>query len=394
MLLIIALCLQTTVPPFATDTYTPAIPQVTEQLSPTAPALVGLTLTAFFIGMAAGQLIGGPISDARGRRLPMLVGGVICLAGAIGCAVAPSIGALITFRVMQGVGGGIAAVVARAVVVDVATGDLLPKVMSLMMAIGGLAPMIAPLLGGITLALGGSWRSIFWVLTALAVLMLLAAALVVPESLPPERRSSGGLRTFARGVSTIVHNRTFVGFLLLNACSGFAMMAYISNSSYVLQEMKGLPPLAFSFFFAGTALSQVLLSVVNARLVGRVAPRTLIRFGLTVSTTGVALLVISVALLDTALIPTCAGFLLLMSAQAFVFGNSGSLAAAEARHVAGAASALLGVGMAGSMAISAPLATSGGGTSAVPMVVVMVLGVTGAWACLLLVARDRRTSAS
>src|SRR5215207_6953387 len=134
--LILTLALQSAVPPFATDMYTPAFPHVTADLV-TSASLVGLTLTTFFLGMALGQLLGGPLSDQRGRRMPMIVGGLICTLGAVGCALAPSIGFLVASRIVQGFGGGLAAVVARAVVVDVAKGDLLAKVMSIMMAIGG-----------------------------------------------------------------------------------------------------------------------------------------------------------------------------------------------------------------------------------------------------------------
>lgn len=153
--LVLTLALQCAVPPFATDTYTPAFPRVTEDLG-TSASLVGLTLTAFFVGMALGQLLGGPFSDQRGRRIPIIAGGLICTLGAIGCALAPSIWTLIGFRMLMGFGGGLAAVVARAVVVDLAHGDQLAKVMSLMMALGGMAPMVAPVLGGAVLTLGGA----------------------------------------------------------------------------------------------------------------------------------------------------------------------------------------------------------------------------------------------
>lgn len=125
-LLILTLALQSAVPPFATDMYTPAFPRVTADLA-TSASLVGLTLTTFFLGMALGQLLGGPSSDQRGRRTPMIVGALLCTLGAAGCALAPSIWFLVVFRVVQGFGGGLAAVVARAVVVDVAKGDLLAK---------------------------------------------------------------------------------------------------------------------------------------------------------------------------------------------------------------------------------------------------------------------------
>lgn len=162
----------------------------------TSASLVGLTLTTFFLGLGLGQLLGGPLSDQRGRRRPMIVGALVCTLGAVGCAVAPSIGWLIAFRVVQGFGGGLAAVVARAVIVDLARGDLLAKVMSMMMALGGLAPMIAPVLGGAVLTFGGTWRTVFWVLVGLGVLMLVtarAADVAIPsgrlaETLPVKPR--------------------------------------------------------------------------------------------------------------------------------------------------------------------------------------------------------------
>ena len=395
-LLVLTLALQCAVPPFATDMYTPAFPQVTAELA-TSASLVGLTLTTFFLGMALGQLLGGPLSDQRGRRMPMIVGGLLCTAGAVGCALAPSIWFLIAFRVLQGFGGGLAAVVARAVVVDVAKGDLLAKVMSIMMALGGLAPMVAPVLGGAVLTFGGTWRTVFWFLVGFGLLMVITAIVFVPESLPPERRhGGGGLRQFTSGLSQVVRIRLFVGYVLTAALSGFTMMAYIANSSYVLQEQKGLQPLPFALFFASTALAQVLLSIVNAKIVGRFRPRTLIGFGLTLSTLAVAALTVGVFALGTPLLLTCAGFLVLMAVQALIYGNASALAADQARHVAGAASAVLGVVGAVAMAVSAPLASSGGSVTAVPMIWVMIAGVAGSLFAFLVLARpsaERTTEA-
>jgi MFS transporter, DHA1 family, multidrug resistance protein len=385
--LILTLALQSAVPPFATDMYTPAFPQVTADLA-TSASLVGLTLTTFFLGMALGQLLGGPLSDQRGRRIPMIAGGLICTLGAVGCALAPSIGLLIVFRVVQGFGGGVAAVVARAVVVDVAKGDLLAKVMSIMMAIGGLAPMVAPVLGGTVLTFGGTWRTVFWFLVGFGLLMMITAIVFVPESLPRERRHGGGLRQFASGLSQVLRIRLYVGYMLTAALSGATMMAYIANSSYVLQVQKGLRPLPFALFFASTALAQILLSVLNAKIVGRrFQPRTLIGFGLSLATLAVAALTVGVLALDTPLLLTCAGFLILMAVQGFIFGNANALAAAEAPHIAGAASAVLGVTQAVAMATSAPLASSGGGATAVPMICVMIAGVVGSLFAYLVLAR-------
>jgi DHA1 family bicyclomycin/chloramphenicol resistance-like MFS transporter len=383
------IALQTAVPPFATDMYTPAFPQVTGDLATTA-SLVGLTLTAFFIGMALGQLIGGPWSDQRGRRLPLLLGGLVCTIGAVGCALAPGIGWLVAARVVQGFGGGVAAAVARAVIVDVAHGDQLARVLSILQALGGLAPMVAPVAGALVMT-AGSWRTIFWCLAGFGALMVFTAAWFVPESLPVERRHSGGLRTTLAGMAELVSIRPFMGYLLTATFSAATMMGYIANASYVLQAMKGMQPLPYSLFFAATAFAQVLLSILNARLIGRIRPRTMIVVGLTASTAAVITLILGVVLWDTPLVLTCVGFLVLMAAQAFIFGNAGALAAMRARHVAGSAAALQGVAVSVAMAIAAPLASSGGGETAVPMIAVMAVGAALAMSSLAFAGRAGRT---
>ncbi|WP_203568211.1 Bcr/CflA family efflux MFS transporter [Aestuariimicrobium ganziense] len=384
-----SLALQSALPPFATDMYTPALPRVVADLDTTAAA-VGLTLTAFFIGMALGQLVGGPVSDQRGRRAPMVVGGILCTLGAIGCVVAPSIGTLIAARLLSGFGGGIAAVVARAVIVDITSGDQLARLMSVMMAIGGLAPMIAPVTGGAVLTLGGTWRTVFGVLVLLGLLMTATAAFIIPESLPAEHRHGGGVRTFVRDWAELVRIRPFIGYMLTNAFSGFAMFAYISNSSYVLQSMKGMRPMSFAVFFAATAFSQVLLSLLNARIVTRYGQHRLITLGMSMSSLAVIGLTIGVFLFDTPLVWTAICFLVMMAVQAFVFGNAGALASSQAVHIAGSASAMLGVVQAMASSISAPLASAGGSTTAAPMGGVMISGMAMAWVAYLGIARGGR----
>lgn len=389
--LIGTLALQSAIPPFATDMYTPAFPEVTEALS-TQASLVGLTLTAFFVGLAAGQLVGGPVSDQRGRRMPLIVGCVLCTLGAIGCAIAPSIAFLIVARLLQGFGGGIAAAVARAVVIDVARGDQLARLMSLLMALGGLAPMIAPVAGAAVVS-AGDWRTVFWALTGLGLLMILTAASVVPETLTVDRRHRGGVGRAVRQFGTVLQVRPFVGYTLTSAFSALTMIAYIANASYVLREGKGMGAMAYAVFFASTALAQVLLTLANAQLVGRVPTRRLIVVGLSASSAAIAALTLGVGAWGTPLILTCAGFLVLMAAQAFIFGNSAALGAAEATHAAGSAAGVQGVAQAVAMAVGAPLASSGGGVNAWPMVAVMLVGVALAWLSLLAVAGRGRPSA-
>jgi MFS transporter, DHA1 family, multidrug resistance protein len=193
----------------------------------------------------------------------------------------------------------------------------------------------------------------------------------------------------------VLRLRQFVGYMLTAALSGFTMMAYIANSSYVLQEMKGVAPLPFALFFASTALAQILLSILNAKIVGRrFQPRTLIGFGLALATVAVAALTVGVVLLGTPLVLTCAGFLVLMAVQAFIFGNANALAAAQVPQVAGAASAVLGVTQAVALATSAPIASSGGATTAVPMIFVMIVGIAGSLFSYLVLARRRSNPAA
>ena len=248
--------------------------------------------------------------------------------------------------------------------------------------------MVAPVAGALVITVA-TWREVFWTLAGFAALMVVTATLFIRETLPVERRHGGGLRQSVAGIGEVVRNRTFMGYVLTANFCAFTMMGYIANSSYVLQVSKGMAPFAFSLFFASTALSQVLLSIVNARLVGRVSPNRLIGVGISMSTVAVVVLTIGVFAWNTPLVLTCAGFLVIMASQAFVFGNASALASMRVTHVAGAAAAVQGVANSVAMAVSAPLASSGGGTTAVPMILVMLFGILGALACYILLTRDR-----
>ena len=260
--------------------------------------------------------------------------------------------------------------------------------MSLLQAIGGLAPMIAPVLGGVIVTYM-PWRWVFWFLTAFTILMTLAAWAWAPESLPEERRHGGGFSRFLVDMGSVLKIRAFLGFMLTSAFSGFCMFAYIADSSYILQQMLGMSPLRFSIVFASNALLSTVLALVNVRLIGRFEPRPLITFGLALSLLGVVILSLSVFVFNVPTIPVLIGFALIMAATAFIFGNAGARALAESREHAGTASAVQGLVQA--TATASPLATSGGGTSAVPMILFMILGTLGAWVSFFLIARPKAT---
>ena len=368
--LLITLAVQNAVPPMATDMYSAAFPQITADLA-TNSTMLGFTLTTFFVGFATGQVLGGAISDQIGRRRPIIAGGIIALVGSMICVFAPGIWVLLVGRVFQGLGGGVASSVARA--------------MSLIQAIVGFAPMLAPVIGAFIIT-HATWRVVFWALAAFTLLMAALAWFVVPESLPEERRHPGGIPRFFHGLVQVVRIRPFVGFMLTNAFSSFCMFGYISNATYVLQGPLGLSPMAFAWVFAFNALLSTGFALVNVRLISHFTPRTLIVTGLTIAATGVVTLAISTFLLDLPLILTCVGFALIMTATAFIFGNSGAQAMSEAREHAGTASSVMGVFQSIANGIAAPLATSGG-DSAVPMVLVMIVGSLGAWFAFWVIAR-------
>jgi len=379
--------LLTAIAPLATDMYVPAFPDVARDLATTATG-VQLTLTTFFVGMAAGQLVGGPFSDQRGRRRPLLAATVLMLAASIACALAPDIGFMAVARCVQGFAGGWAMVIARAVVVDLTSGTQLVRTLNVVQGVGGIAPIVAPLLGGVVLQLAG-WRAPFWVIAALVVAMFLATLLLVPESLPPQHRHAGGLRTFAHDARAVLGNREYVGYVLVAAAAMVGLFAYVATSSFVLRSMNGLSPLAYSVDFAANAGGMTLAALLAARLAGRVDTRRVILAG------QVLALLAGVALLVGALgwgtpLPLAAGsFSAFMVAMGLLWGNAGALAADAVPGHPGTGSAVLGMLQWGTAGVAAPVAGLGGTGTAVPVALMMTGGALVSLVGLLVVARPR-----
>jgi DHA1 family bicyclomycin/chloramphenicol resistance-like MFS transporter len=375
----------TGIAPLATDMYVPAFPLVAADLSATA-AQVSLTLTTFFVGMGLGQLIGGPVSDQRGRRRPLIVAVIVFTVASVACALAPSIGVMMTARLAQGFSGGWAMVIGRAVVVDLAKGAQLVRVLNIVAGVGGIAPIVGPLLGGVLLQLSG-WRISFWLVAALGVAMTVAVVCGVPESLPAERRHRGGLRAFATAGRQVLTHRRYVGYLLVSGSAMAALFAYVASSAFVLQSMNGMSPLAYSVDFAANAVGMTVAALVAARLAGRVSTRRIILAGqLAALAAGVAMLV-GALWFDTPLSLTLACFFVLMSAQGLIGPNGDALASAEVPQHPGTGSAVLGCVQWTVAGVAAPLAGLGGDHTAVPMAAMMVAGALASMFGLLVLAR-------
>lgn len=343
MLMILALLSATA--PLATDMYLPGLPVLGEDLG-TSTQMVQLTLTTFMVGLGIGQLIVGPLSDSWGRRKLLLGGAVAFAASGALSAVAPSVEALIGARLLQGLSGGAAIVLARAVIADRAKGDAAAKLFSIMMIIGGVAPVVAPLAGGALLGPVG-WRGIFWVLTGAGVLMVVGVLTLIPETLPPERRHGGGLSALARNMRYVVGNRRYVGYALTFMFGFGALFSYISASPFVLQDVLGLTPGQFSIVFGVNSIGIVGGSIVNTTLIGRFHARQLLKFGVLMLLTVGAMLVLEVTIGGAHLWVVLALLFLVTTAIGFVMGNSTALGQSEVPQAAGTGSALMGAGQFG-----------------------------------------------
>ncbi|SFO89641.1 MFS transporter, DHA1 family, bicyclomycin/chloramphenicol resistance protein [Amycolatopsis arida] len=355
--------------PLSIDMYLPALPEMAADLR-AADATMQLTLTAFVVGLSVGQLVVGPLSDALGRRRPLAVGIVGYVLASVLCALSPSAEVLIVARALQAAGAAAAMVVARATVRDLYSGTAMTRFFSMLMLVTGLAPILAPVLGGQVLT-WTSWRGVFVVLAGFGALLLLATLLALPEPLPAERRTPARLGRALRTYARLLRDRTFLGYALASGFVFAGMFAYLAGSSFVLQGVYGLTPRQYGLVFGLNALGLVLLGQVNGRIVGRVPERVLLGVGLFASAAGSLGMVLAAAL-GLGLAWLLPALFLVVASMGLVMPNSSSLALHHHAHIAGSAAALLGVLQFVVGGFAAPLVGLAGRGSAVPMTLVML----------------------
>ncbi|MET9883740.1 Bcr/CflA family multidrug efflux MFS transporter [Streptomyces sp. NPDC006430] len=370
-------------PPLSMDMYLPALPEVTDALNSPA-ATIQLTLTACLAGMALGQLVIGPMSDKWGRRRPLLIGMVVYVLATAICALAPTAELLIGFRLLQGLAGAAAIVIARAVVRDLYDGVEMARFFSTLMLISGVAPIIAPLIGGQVLRFS-DWRGVFVVLTGVGAVLTLVVWRSLGETLPPEKRQTGGVRTALRTMRGLLADRVFAGYTLAGGFAFATLFSYISASPFVVQEIYGASPQTFSLLFGLNSVGLISAGQVNGKLlVGRVRLDKVLAAGLAVITlASVALLLLSSGMLgEIGLVPIAAALFVLMSAMGMVLPNTNALALMRTPHAAGSASALLGTSSFLVGAVASPLVGIAGEGTAVPMAVVQLVCSLLAVGCL------------
>src|SRR4051794_34353048 len=319
--------------------YLPAFPDIAASLHASA-AQVQLTLTACVAGLALGQLVVGPLSDRLGRRLPLIAVMTIYAVASLCCSVAPNAPVLMALRFVQGLAGAGGVGVARAVVRDLHSGAEAVRLFSSLMLVTGLAPILAPLVGGQVLAVT-SWRGIFVVLAVLSALLALLVAFGLRETLPPDRRSDHGLRRTLAIMRALLRDRWFVGHALAGGLGFGALFAYISGSSFVLQGIYGVSPQLYSVLFAMNGLGLIAGSQVNARLVGRFGPARLLRAGLLSIVCSAAALLAVVTAGGLGVWAVLVPMFVIVSSLSFVLPNSTALALADHADVAGPPPALV-----------------------------------------------------
>ncbi|WP_051114225.1 Bcr/CflA family multidrug efflux MFS transporter [Actinopolymorpha alba] len=385
--LVVLLGALTALGPMTIDLYLPALPRMTQDLQ-TNNSLLQLTLSAALVGLAVGQAVSGPVSDAVGRRRPLLVGLAAYVGASIVCAFAQSVGVLIAARLLQAFAGAAGIVIARAIVRDLVSGREIARLFSMLLLVTGLAPILAPVVGGQLLRLGG-WRVLFGALAVFGVALFVAVYAGFRDSLPVERRRQGGAADALRTYLRLARDRAFMGYALAGGFGFASMFAYISGSPFVYQEVFGISPQIFGILFGVNGVGLMIFSQTNGRLVHRIDPHTLLGVGQVSALTGAGLLVAGAV----TGIGGVAGVLVPLFVAVASFGmvgpNAVALGLSYHPEAAGTASALMGTLQFAIGAAVGPLVTVSEVRSAVPMAVVVL-----ACAAIGLVARLALTGAS
>lgn len=378
------LLLLTVFGPISMDLYLPALPALTAELD-AATSVAQLTVTACLIGLAAGQLIAGPLSDRFGRRGILLIGIVAYIATSLLCAISPTVELLIVARFVQGLAGGVGIVIAQAAGRDVYAGGALIRFYGRLTVIGGLAAIVGPLLGGMLNAVT-DWRGLFVFLAAIGALILIATLLVFRETLPVARRSRGGFTQTLHGFRTLLSDRVFLGAVLNQGFLYAALFAYLSGATFVLQDIYGLSPMGYALAFGLNSAGFMAFGYLAGRAAERWSIAGTLATGILVAGIGAAGLLVA-GLTAVPLWVVIVSLFLLASGVAISSPPATTLALIEYPQIAGTASSLLGMVRFGFGGVAAPLVGVAGALSILPLGVVTTVAVLLAAAASLLTAR-------
>ena len=351
--------------PLAIDMYLPSIPTLERELSAGA-GQAQFTLAAYFIGMAIGQAFYGPLADRFGRKPPLYAGMILFVLGSVACALAPTIESLVVARFVQALGGSAGMVIALAMVRDLFDPKTSARVFSQVVLVMGVAPVLAPLVGGYVLAAAG-WRAIFWALAGFGLVCLASVALRLLETRPVGSGGPAGIGAALQTYFRLARDARFVGYAFSGGLAAAGMFAYISGSPHVLIDLYGVPPQAYGWIFSANALGLIVASQFNRWLLARFTPdAVLARAFMMVAFSGVALVLLAktnAAGLAGILVP----LFFYVASLGFVNPNASAGALADQAERAGSASALLRTLQFGMATVAGALVGALHNASALPM---------------------------
>jgi len=329
----------TAVAPLSIDMYLPSFPSLAQSFS-VDPGRVQETLSIFFIGLAVGQAVYGPLADRYGRRRPLLVGVAIYVVASLFASFGKTIDGLIALRLTEALGGCAGMVISRAIVRDLFDEREAARAFSLLILVMGLAPILAPLVGGYILVAAG-WRAIFLVLAVFGLVGFIASWAGLPETLPPEARRRENITGILRNYGRLTLNRRYMVPALAASLIMAGMFSYIANSPFVFIELHGVSPKTFGILFGLNALGLVAASQINRAALVRWSPRTILGWAVAANVTAAVILVASAG--SSHLFVFVVPLWLCIASLGFLNPNAVAIAMSASGPHAGSASALMGV---------------------------------------------------
>ena len=388
-LLIVILGSISALTPIAIDMYLPAMPSIAKEFSVSAGD-IQITLTAYMAGFALGQLLHGPLADSFGRKPVLLIGTLAFTLASILSAMAPSIDLLVWTRIGQGFAGAAAAVVIQAIVRDMFDKEEFARTMSFIMLVMTLAPLVAPLAGGY-MALWFGWRSIFWLIALIAVLVIIAICIKIPETLPVDKRQRFSVRSVLYNYRSLVGSGDAMLLIVTGALSFSGMFAFLTAGSFIYVELHGVNMQHVGYLFGLNVVSMMIMTFINGRFVRIKGSQWMLSFGLTIQFVAAILLFLG-QLLDLGLWGVVVPVMLYTSAISTVGSNSMAILLSVYPGIAGTASSLAGTlrfGLAGCAAAAISVLPA---TSSWPMVGVICCCACLSSGCMLL--RNRKIKAA
>ena len=369
-LFIIILGALTAIGALSIDMFLPGLPELKNDFN-TTTANAQLTLSLFMIGLGLGNLIVGPISDSIGRKKPLVISMIIFALASLGIVFVENIWIMVFLRFIQGFTGGAGAVISRAIASDMYRGNELTKFLALLMLVNGVAPVIAPALGGLILSFA-VWRMVFVILTLFGVLMVLGSLFKVPESLSVKNRDSSGVNVIFSNFKSLLTTPRFVLPMLIQGVTFIMLFSYISASPFLVQKIYGVSPLHFSWMFAGVGITLIIASQIAGKLVDYFHPQVLLRAFTIIQIIGVV--IVSLTLINHwhfALLVI--GFIVLVAPVTGVATLGFSIAMEERTTGSGSASSLLGLLQSLLGGLVTPLVNLKGEYNSMPYIIIISL---------------------